>query len=302
MMSSNLNGNIIKIQDFSVNDGDGIRTVIFLSGCPLRCKWCANPEGFTTCPKIAFFKDKCHHCYKCRDVCPKHLSPCEDDFDYKECIYCKECIKNCPHKAIFLWGCEMSQEEVIFKIRRDSLFYSYSDGGVTFSGGEPFYQRDFLKALSDKLYDLGIDMWVETSGYYQFNEVKEIFEKITHVFYDIKHMDSFIHKKFTGVFNDLILENAIKIHDLGVPMTIRIPSIKEVNFDEKNLIKTAKFISKCLPSADLELLPYHKYGILKYKALRMDNYIHEFNAPSKNELDLAFKLFKSYGIKMVYYK
>ena len=245
------NGLVLQMQSFSVHDGEGIRTTIFLHGCPLRCNWCANPDSW---------------------------------------MLDKECCKS------------VTVAEVLHKVSRDEIFYRFSGGGVTFSGGEPTMQHEFLRGMVLELDKRCVDMWIESCGYFEWETVKDIFGYFTHVFYDIKHMDSLHHKEYTGKENDVILENAKKIYNLGVEMTIRIPVMQQVNFTEKNLVATARFMSTYLPNADIELLPYHNLGHEKYKAHGLEKYIYDYEVPDQEELKWAESLFQSYGIKTISYK
>jgi len=238
-----INGSIMPLQKFSVDDGAGVRTMVFLPGCPLRCKWCSNPESWELSAKFSQY-----------------------------------------HQVI-------SACDVVRQVERDAVFFRYSGGGVTFSGGEPTVQTDFLRALACGFESKGISMWMETCGYFNFNKVKDILVKMEHVLYDIKCMDSALHKNLTGADNYLILENAIKLYALGVPITVRLPALNGVNFTEKNLKTTARFMRENLPGADIEFLPYHSLGKEKYEALGIMACWHEFAAPGIEEIETAKELF-----------
>jgi len=258
MSKQSQEGITLQLQKFSVNDGEGIRTVLFLPGCPLRCRWCSNPESW----------------------------------DLEACI---------SGNASFL--CEKtSVEKIISSVERDAVFFRYSDGGVTFSGGEPTVQQEFLRALTYKFYDKGISTWIETCGYFDFDEVRDIFTKMEHIFYDIKCMDNVMHKELTGVNNELILENAVKVYKLGIPITVRIPSIKDVNFTKENLVATAQFMQKNLNGAKVEFLPYHNLGKEKYEKLGLFESFHDFTPPTADEISEAKILFEKYGIESVEYR
>lgn len=295
-------GTVLQMQDFSVHDGEGIRTVIFLPGCPLRCKWCANPETWTIDPKLAFYESKCISCGTCRIECPKGIFPAEGKIKDPNCTACGKCVEKCPEDALKILCKSLTVHEIVEKIKRQEIFFRHSNGGVTFSGGEPTFQHSFLRALVQNLDDCGIDMWIETCGFFQWDMVKNIFEHFSHVFFDLKVMDPVKHFEFTGCDNQVILQNAIKIHELGIKMTIRIPSIKEVNFTEENITETAKFVKEYLPGSDIELLPYHNLGNEKYKALKIHEFLHEYTAPSKKELEDFEVLINSLGVKTISYK
>jgi len=234
-----IEGKIIQLQKLSVDDGAGIRTVIFMAGCPLRCRWCSNPESWDMSAELAV---------------------------------------------------PVSVYDVVKQIERDDVFFRYSGGGVTFSGGEPTFQTEFLRSLALEFEKRGVSMWIETCGYFDFDRVRDIFKKMEHVFYDIKLMDSAKHEEYTGVGNSLILKNAALLHELGIPITVRMPAVKGVNFTEENLAATSRFMKENLPGADIEFLPYHDLGKEKYEALGLMSSYSEFTAPNKRELEERFKL------------
>lgn len=167
---------------------------------------------------------------------------------------------------------------------------------MTFSGGEPFVQHQFLRRLMAGCERLGISVWVESCGFFKWDQCSDLMAGIDHVFFDIKHMDSQTHQQFTGQGNETILENAKRIFAAGVPITIRIPLIAEVNLDEKSLTQTAQFMQKHLSGSLIELLPYHELGKAKYSAFRMQNAFHAFTTPSEAQLEAAYSIFERHGI------
>lgn len=244
-------GYVMNIQNFSVNDGEGIRTNIFLAGCPLQCRWCSNPEGQT--------------------------------------------LNNCMTTY-------MTAEDVVSKIKKQLIFYRYSGGGVTFSGGEATVQKNFLRELAKEFYDMGLTLAIETCGEFAFGEVCDILKMMDLIFLDIKHMDDEKHKEYTGVSNKRILENAVNIAELRIPLVIRIPVIHGVNTDERNIRAAFEFIKKEIPSAKLELLPYHTLGEGKYRKLHMPQPSSEFQTPSEEEIDRWNHMAQRMGITVVSYK
>ena len=250
--SENAQGYFMNIQNFSVNDGDGIRTTVFMAGCPLRCKWCSNPEGFTMETNKFVSKEKL--------------------------------------------------DDVLKIIGRQRIFYKNSGGGVTFSGGEATMQLSALRYLVNSLYDQGINLAIESSGYFDFEEVKDVLLKMDLIFLDIKHMDKDKHIKYTGVNNKLILENIAKIGKLNIPVVIRIPLILDVNADKENIINTAKFVKKNIKNPKIEFLPYHSFGNEKYEALGMKKLPEEFSAPTLEILKELEGLVESEGVEIVNYK
>lgn len=246
-----MGGYLMQLQNFSVNDGDGIRTIVFMAGCPLRCAWCANPEGQTCC------------------------------------------------NAMTHWA---ETADILAKIRQQEIFYRYSGGGVTFSGGEATTQPQFLAELVDALYDDGISLALETCGQFDFAALRPVLEKMDLIFMDLKHPDSQAHRRFTGLGNEVILQNLQKAAALGVPMVVRIPTIVGVNADDATMQRAFAFISKYCPGARVELLPYHRYGEAKYDTLGLPRPA-AFAAPTKAQLDHWEELAaKKYGIEVASFK
>lgn len=247
-----MGGYLMQLQNFSVNDGEGIRTIIFMAGCPLRCAWCANPEGQT------------------------------------------------GQNTMTHWA---ETDEVLQKLRKQEIFYRYSDGGVTLSGGEATAQPQFLAELTDALYDDGISLALETCGQFDFDTLRPVLQKMDLIFMDLKHPDTEAHHRFTGVGNETILQNLQKTAALGVPLIVRIPVIAGVNADDATLQKAFGFIRQNCPGAGLELLPYHRYGEAKYDKLGLPRPSATFAAPTKAQLARWEEMaVVQYRIQVVSYK
>lgn len=246
-----MGGYIMQMQNFSVNDGEGIRTTVFMAGCPLRCAWCANPEGQT--------------------------------------------MRN----PMTRWA---ETAEVVKEVRRQSVFYRFSGGGVTFSGGEPTAQPEFLIALTDALYDEGCDLAVETCGFFDFDALKPALKKMNMIFMDLKHTDPEAHKKFTGADNRLILNNIKRTATLGVPMVVRIPAILGVNADDDTMRAAFAFLRDNAPGVSLELLPYHKFGEEKYRQLGLPLPSADFAAPSDEQMSRWNAMAVGFRVRVVSYK
>ncbi|CAK7057276.1 MAG: 4-hydroxyphenylacetate decarboxylase activating enzyme [Desulfovibrio sp.] len=297
-------GYVLQMQSMSVNDGEGIRTVIFLPGCPLRCRWCANPETWTPAPKLAVYHSKCTGCGACETVCPASLFPPQMESPGRDgCTACGECVTACPSGTLKILNHRMALEEVVRKVERDAVFFRASGGGVTFSGGEPTVQTGFLRALVTAFYERGIDICIETCGYFPWEGVEDIFAKLDRVLYDIKHMDPRVHKELTGVSNERILENCVRVARTGVPVTVRVPVISGVNGTQENLEATARFIREELEGASIELLPYHDLGTEKYRAIGQTAFLHdEYAAPSAREMEDFENMFRRAGVPVVRYR
>ena len=276
-----MKGYVMDIQPFSVNDGDGIRTTVFLAGCPLRCKWCSNPEGFSCKPLVGWHRRKCIGCGECEKVCPEgigiDMGPAGPG-GREKCTACGRCVSACPVGARTFMVSEMDADEIIEKITKHRLFFQQSGGGVTFSGGEATYQSELLAYLTDQLYDMGYSLDIETSGMFDFDELAPTLEKMDLIFMDLKMMDDEKHAVYTGVSNRVILENIRNLGRLGQggmeageqKIVIRIPVIGGVNDDDENIRRSAAFVHEALPDARMELLPYHEFGRIKYEALGME--------------------------------
>jgi pyruvate formate lyase activating enzyme len=290
---------VIEIQRWSMSDGPGTRTVVFLKGCPLHCPWCSNPESQDRLRQIGIFPSRCVECYACARECPEGVAiPAKKGaFSNANCTQCGKCIKACHSKARTWMGKEMSADQVVQLIKKDMVFYRKSFGGVTFSGGEPLTQPVFLKEIIEGCQKLGIHTAIETCGFFSWESAEDTVKLIDYVLFDIKHMDDKKHKELTGVSNKIVLENAKKIAQFDVPMVIRIPVIPNINGSEENIRATAKFVHDYLPGVlGIEMLPYHKLGLFKYDALGLDYKLHHIKPPDNAQMAMMRDLITAEGV------
>ncbi|MCI5829027.1 MAG: glycyl-radical enzyme activating protein [Treponema sp.] len=292
-----ISGYVMQLQPFSVNDGNGIRTTIFLAGCPLRCKWCSNPEGMSGKVLTGWYEKKCTGCGACAVVCPEHIG-INLNQNREHCIGCGKCTMVCPAGARTRMVSLADADDMISDLQKDEIFYHYSGGGVTFSGGEAAAQPAFLDYLSSALYDRNISMALETCGYFDFEKVRKILERMDLIFMDLKLFDDARHRKYTGVSNKRILENIVHLAEIPSKAVIRIPVIGGVNNDEENIRLSARYVHENLPKAKMELLPYHKLGTVKYDAIGMPCPPEEFYRPSAEELEHLKSIVKSEGVEL----
>lgn len=297
-MAADIEGIIFDIQRFSLHDGGGIRTLVFMKGCPLRCEWCSNPESQSAKPQLMFFKDLCIGCGECLGVC-KYGAMGEGtwDVDHSKCIGCGACVEKCYSGAKRIVGKRYTAAEVMEIIRKDAVFYETSGGGVTVGGGEPSSQPRFVAELLKNCRAEGIHTALETCGYAVWDVFTAILKHTDLLLYDIKHMDPERHKEKTGVSNDLILENAKKACTVVPRMRIRLPFIPGFNDGEDNLHALSRFIVSELKTVDrIDLLPYHSTGESKAMRIGADYPFHEPKEQTRQDIDKAKEIITSYGI------
>ncbi|MBM3173728.1 MAG: glycyl-radical enzyme activating protein [Chloroflexi bacterium] len=255
-------GIIFDIARFSVHDGPGIRTTVFFKGCPLRCAWCANPESQAMEPQLIARDVKCQSCGKCKEVCPRGAITQGSDgvriIHWKRCDQCLACVDACIYGALNIAGKRITVAEVAAEAERDRPFYKNSGGGVTLSGGEPVSQPEFCLNLARMLKDKGLHVALDTSGYAGTNDVTAILPYIDLVLFDIKHLDTQQHKKYTGVDNALILENLNAVAG-RTKIWLRVPLIAGINDSREHIGQVAE-LAKKVSAEKVSLLPYHEGG------------------------------------------
>jgi len=291
-------GNIFNIQKYSIHDGPGIRTTVFFKGCPLNCWWCHNPESQYLYPELVFWKDRCINCQTCLTVCSSNAISIKDGIlftDKDKCTLCGECVQKCPTQAREIIGKTMTSEEVVKEVEKDNLFYQESGGGVTFSGGEPLVQPEFLNELLQSCQEKKIHTALDTSGYAIWQVLDKIRDKVDLFLYDVKIMDDEAHKNYTGVSNQIILENLRKLSRENENIFIRIPIIPGVNDDDQNIKGIGEFL-KPLNIKQVELLSYHNIASEKYNRLGKIYALEKTQVPSKEKLIKISNILKNFNL------
>jgi len=292
---------IFDIKRYAINDGPGIRIVIFLKGCNLNCAWCHNPEGISVETERMYAPAKCIRCGTCVMVCTQKaltLTPEGIVTDTDHCRLCGDCAEACPTKAIELSGKPQTIAGIIDEIEKERIFFDHSGGGVTFSGGEPLLHSDFLIELLDECGRRGIHRAIDTAGLANTDLLLEVARRTDLFLYDLKMMDSERHRKWTGVPNEKILENLRVLAESGADIIIRIPLIGNVNDDIENITSTARFVSALAGQPKVvNLLPYHKIAQHKYGKLGRPEEFRLLEEPTSASQLRAIAIFHEFKIE-----
>jgi len=287
------------IKPFAVHDGPGIRTTLFLKGCPLRCVWCHNPETIHRKPELELTVSRCVLCGKCAEVCPRHrIKNGIHCIDRTGCTACGKCAEACTFGALRICGQKITVTEAFRRLTADRMFYETSGGGVTLSGGEPLLQPKFCVELLTALKREGVHTAVDTCGCVKWEFIAEMLP-VTDIFlFDFKHADSIAHRKLTGQGNELIIDNLRHLSACGAKIEIRIPLIPGCNDSEVNLCATGKILGE-LRLEWVKILPYHSMARSKYAALDMPDTMQETETPDDTAIAQAVVILREYGVNAV---
>lgn len=290
---------VTEIQRFCMHDGPGIRTTVFLKGCPLRCEWCHNPETQKTEPQILFYPQKCIFCRSCEKACARdaHLFGDSHAFNRQKCASCFECAANCPTGALEISGREMSIDEILSIVKKDEAFYG-NDGGITLSGGEPFIYGENAVALLKKCKEQVTSTAVETCGYVDYGILHAARPFVDLFLFDVKDTDETRHKKYTGVSNKRILENLHLLGKTDAKIRLRCILVNGVNTEISHYEKIADIASDILNLDSVELIPYHAYGGAKATFLGCSDNGNSAWIPDSSQIELAKRTIESKGIKV----
>jgi pyruvate formate lyase activating enzyme len=295
-------GLVFDIKRFSIHDGPGIRTTVFLKGCPLHCSWCHNPESQDSKPDVMLRPGRCIACEACIEVCPEHaISACDDGTvvtDREKCVRCGTCTDTCYAEARQQVGEEITVAETLDRIELDRSFYEESGGGVTLSGGEPLLQRDFVRGVLKSCRERDIRTAVDTSGAVSWKALESVAPWTDLFLYDIKHMDDGAHRQTTGVSNRRILENLRRLSAAGQNINLRFAVIPGVNDSEQNIRETGRFAAALPQRHPLSILPYHAAAEDKYKRLNQSYTLGDINPPSDGRMAEIAALLGGYGLEV----
>ncbi len=293
-------GLVFLIQRYSVQDGPGLRTTVFMKGCPLRCQWCQNPESLKPYPELMTRDTKCLLLGKCVEACPVGAITFDQQKNRKinraRCNLCFQCVDVCPAKALSQVGKYMTVEEVMAEIERDDIFYRKSGGGITISGGEPLLQWRFVSRLLEACKQRHLHTALDTCGYAPWPTLKKVLEHVDLVLYDIKHMAPTLHKEATGKSNRLILNN-VRMMPPQTNVWLRIPLIPGFNDAEENLARLSR-LGREIGAEKVSILPYHKLAEEKYKQLGKKYTMAGFEPPSTEHLQQVQKFIESFGLQV----
>lgn len=289
-----MKGIISGIKRMEIHDGAGLRTTVFFKGCPLRCIWCHNPESLSPAPQIAFFEAKCCGCGSCKLVCPEEAA--DGGVDFSKCSQCLQCAQVCPTGALTIYGQEYEADELAELLMQDAVFFETSGGGVTLSGGECLLQTDFAVELAQKLHQKGISVDVDTCGFVARSALERILPYTDEFLYDLKAIDTQVHRKCTGQDNAVILENLKFLLQHGCKVEIRYPLV--VGFNDGECQKIGQFLQNLKFTGKIKVLQYHSFAKSRYTALGIPDSLPDTQTTFEDVSD-AVEILKAYGLNAV---
>ena len=290
-------GTVFEVKRFGVHDGPGIRTVLFLKGCTLRCRWCHNPEGIEPEPQIAYYDHKCLHCGECVETCPHDAHSFVDGkhvFDRAKCVACGACVEACLGRALKFFGRRLTVEEACIAALEDRDFYA-DGGGVTLSGGEPLLQAEFCADVFRHLRQEGVHCAVDTSGAVAWEAFETVLPHTDLFLYDLKHTDEETHRTHVGASNSGIIENLTRLCARDVPIEIRIPTIPGFNADEASITAMGRLLSGLPNIVGVRLLPYH-LAHSKYEAFGRPDTMPQVPMPTQEQMDALAACLREFGL------
>jgi pyruvate formate lyase activating enzyme len=289
---------ITNVQRYSLHDGPGLRTILFVKGCPLACLWCSNPETQKKAPEMLYSLNQCIACGSCTEVCSPGALRWEGEavfFDASKCTDCGACAEECPTGAASMTGEEITLDDAVKRLEADAVFFRKSGGGVTISGGEPSVYPEFIRELLLRLKRLNIHTAVETCGYAEWDRLRTTVKEADLVLYDLKVMDPELHEEYTGKDNGIILENGRRIVQLK-EVVFRMPVVPGYTDGEENFRAVAEYVRDLGKDNEVHLLPYHGFGTGKYLGLGRKYRIGEIEPPSDEEMERYRKIISGYHI------
>lgn len=296
-------GRILRIERLSAFDGKGLRTVVFLKGCPLACRWCSTPESQRRATDFGVARNKCTGCFACAEACPGQALSWDiqaERFitDPDRCTDCRQCISACPTGARQAWGYTATVSEIFREVEKDSLFYFHSGGGVTLSGGEPLAQAGFTEALLERCVTHGIPTALETSGRASGESLARVLPWTDTLFYDLKHMNADAHRRLTGKDNALILDNLARADasDSRFSLVIRMPVIPGCNDDPANLEALGRHCRNLAKLTEIQLLPYHRLGIETYRRMSLSYGLDSVESPEQAVMESLADILRNMGL------
>lgn len=299
--NGDVTGIIFDVKRYAVHDGPGIRTTVFLKGCPLRCLWCHNPESWQQSPEPSLRVSRCRGCGHCIEECPRDAIQCRDNVavtDPERCVVCGDCLDACAAGAREIVGREVRVAEIIAELERDLLFFDESGGGATISGGEPLMQADFTTALTAECRRRHLHTVLDTTCYAPWPVLEGLLGNVDLFLCDLKHTDSAAHERLTGVSNELILENIRRLAQLGKEMILRVPVIPGLNDSEENLEAIGRFAATLDGVDRLDLLPYNEAMQAKVARLARSYTLWEAKPPTRERMEGLANRLADFGLQV----